>query len=94
LNYDHKNFNNEASQVTTSNYAIDNYSVGLNGNAFDTLAGGGANTLNLTLVVGRVNLGDLNTQENAALNGINVTEVGGKLRQFPRNIQPGAIPFD
>jgi hypothetical protein len=25
---------------------------------------------------------------------INVTEVGGKLRQFPRNIQPGAIPFD
>jgi hemolysin activation/secretion protein len=69
LNYDRKRFNNEANQVISSSYQINNYSVGLNGNLFDNLAGGGANNFNLALVGGGVNLGSIDSQENAALDG-------------------------
>ncbi len=56
-NYDHKAFDNKNKiSGTTSNYALDNLSLGLNGNLFDNWNGGGANTASLTLVRGRVDL--------------------------------------
>lgn len=55
-NYDHKSFDNKAKTVTSSNYALDNFSLGLNGNAFDNWNGGGSNSASLNLVRGRVDL--------------------------------------
>lgn len=69
LNYTHKRFDNEANLATTSRYDIDNVSVSLNGNQFDKLGGGGANTAGLTLTQGRVDLGSLDLSEDARLDG-------------------------
>lgn len=56
-NYDHKGFDNRnKSDGTTSNYELDNFTLGLTGNLFDNWGGGGANSANLSLVRGRVNL--------------------------------------
>ena len=57
LNADRKNFRNEANGAVTSDYHLDAFSIALNGNLFDALGGGGANTLGLTLTDGRVDLG-------------------------------------
>jgi hemolysin activation/secretion protein len=53
---DDKRFNNESAGSTTTRYSIQDASVGLYGNLFDTFGGGGANSASLTLFQGRVNL--------------------------------------
>lgn len=48
LNADRKKFDNEFGGATTTRYTIDSASIALNGNVFDNLGGGGANTASLT----------------------------------------------
>lgn len=67
LNYDHKNFDNKFGATTQSHYNTDVYSIALNGNLFDNIGGGGANSGSLALINGRVALGNLDSGENAAL---------------------------
>jgi len=69
LNVDRKRYENQSLGATSSNYDIDNYAIGLNGNLFDNMGGGGANSANLVLVGGSVDLGTLDFRENAALDG-------------------------
>lgn len=69
LNVDRKRYENKSLGATSSDYDIDNYAIGLNGNLFDNLGGGGANSANLVLVGGSVDLGTLDFRENAALDG-------------------------
>jgi hemolysin activation/secretion protein len=69
LNYDRKSFDNLSVGTTRSNYYSDVLSVALNGNLYDNLGGGGANSGNLTLSEGNNVLGSLQAGENAALNG-------------------------
>ncbi|KDB08767.1 Polypeptide-transport-associated domain protein ShlB-type [Burkholderia sp. lig30] len=67
LNYDHKTYDNEASEITTSRYFDDTLSVGLSGNLFDGLGGGGANTASMMLTGGSLNLGQSPTQPADAM---------------------------
>lgn len=69
LNVDRKDFDNEALGGTSSDYDINNFAIGLNGNLFDNLGGGGANSASLVLVNGKVDLGTLEIRENPALDG-------------------------
>jgi hemolysin activation/secretion protein len=69
LNVDRKNFDNKALGITSSDYDINNISIGLNGNLFDNLGGGGANSASLVLVKGKVDLGTLEIRENPAVDG-------------------------
>ncbi|MGH8259356.1 MAG: ShlB/FhaC/HecB family hemolysin secretion/activation protein, partial [Steroidobacteraceae bacterium] len=50
-------FDNESAGATTSHYSIENAKLGLTGNLFDDLGGGGANTASLMLEQGLVDLG-------------------------------------
>ncbi len=55
LTYDHKDFDNRLSAAPdgiASRYKMNVYSIALNGNHFDNLGGGGANSVNLTLASG------------------------------------------
>ncbi len=56
LAYDRKDFDNQANGGTTSHYRTNAFTLGLNGNAFDSLGGGGANSASLALVSGSLNL--------------------------------------
>lgn len=69
LNFDRKRYENEALGATSSDYDIDNYVISLNGNLYDNLGGGGANSASIMLVNGKVDLGTLDIRENAALDG-------------------------
>ncbi|MBK7000922.1 MAG: ShlB/FhaC/HecB family hemolysin secretion/activation protein [Rhodoferax sp.] len=69
LNYDHKNFHNESSATVQSDYISRNLSVGLSGNTFDELGGGGVNSASLALVAGSIALGQLDTGENLEREG-------------------------
>ena len=53
FNYESKKFDNAANGAVTTRYRIDNLTLGLNGNVFDTFGGGGANSGSLTMVTGR-----------------------------------------
>lgn len=67
LNYDHKRFDNSVSGTSTSNYVSDGVTLGLSGNAFDKLGGGGVNSASVALVRGRLNLaGSANEAGDAA----------------------------
>lgn len=67
FNYDHKYFNNEANFATTTRYALDTLTAGLNSTTQDSGFGGGLNTMGLSWVTGRVNLnGSPNQQADAA----------------------------
>jgi hemolysin activation/secretion protein len=55
-NFDDKRFDNESSGAITSRYSIDDVSVSLNGNLFDTLGGGGATSAGITLEQGQDDL--------------------------------------
>ncbi len=55
LNVDQKKFDNESSGATTTRYTVDLYSIALNGNLFDNLGGGGANSANLAFISGKRN---------------------------------------
>jgi hemolysin activation/secretion protein len=69
LAYDDKRFHNEANQSVQSDYGVREGSIGLSGNLYDNLAGGGVNNAALSWVSGRVDLGTLNAAENKALAG-------------------------
>jgi hemolysin activation/secretion protein len=56
LNADRKDFDNQANGATTSRYQASTLSLGLSGNAFDGVGGGGANAGLLNLTSGRLDL--------------------------------------
>lgn len=69
LNYDYKSFHNESGGAVQSDYASRNLSLGLSGNAFDDLGGGGANSASLALVAGNIALGSLDVGETPQREG-------------------------
>jgi hemolysin activation/secretion protein len=75
LNYDQKTFHNESNATVQSDYVSRSASLGLTGNSFDDIGGGGANSFSLSLVSGKLALGSLEPGENAAREG-----TFGKLR--------------
>jgi hemolysin activation/secretion protein len=67
LTLDQKSFDNRSAGITTTRYKNQVASLGLNGNLFDNLGGGGANTANISFVQGRVDLtGSPNEAADAA----------------------------
>ena len=63
---DGKNFKNLSAGEVSSEYKNKIISLGLSGNSFDSLGGGGANSANLTLFQGKLNLdGSPNAEEVA-----------------------------
>lgn len=78
-NYDHKGFNTKTHTGTATDYEIDNFTWGLAGNLFDSWGGGGANSANLSLVRGRVNL-DGSPNQADDRNGANTQGYFTKLR--------------
>jgi len=69
INVDHKQFDNEANNTTVSSYEVNSLSLGLSGNAYDNIAGGGANSIGLNITRGIVDLGEVDLSENSALDG-------------------------
>jgi hemolysin activation/secretion protein len=69
LSYEDKRFRNYANNTTQSDYAVREWTVGLTGNLYDNLAGGGSNNFSLSWVGGRVDQGRRDAGENAALAG-------------------------
>jgi hemolysin activation/secretion protein/outer membrane protein OmpA-like peptidoglycan-associated protein len=67
FNYDNKQFDNQSSGATQSNYQVDNLSMWLNGNLFDELGGGGANSYSFSYSTGQVSLGKIDSGESTAL---------------------------
>ena len=66
-NLDHKAFDNQSGGAVTTHYQADTLTLGVNGNLFDNLGGGGANTANLAFFDGEVNLdGSPNRAADAA----------------------------
>ncbi len=66
-NLDDKRFDNRSAGATTTRYKVTLASLGLNGNLYDNLGGGGANNASIALVQGRVNLaGSPNQAADAA----------------------------
>ncbi len=66
-NLDHKAFDNQSGGAVTTHYQADTLTLGVNGNLFDSLAGGGANTASITIVEGEINLdGSPNQPADAA----------------------------
>jgi len=66
-NYDHKTFDNRSLGAVTTRYVIDAVTLGLSGNLFDMIGGGGANTASLSLVGGNLDLGGSPNQTADAL---------------------------
>ena len=65
--FDQKSFDNRASGATATLYKSYALTLGLSGNLFDNLGGGGANSANVALVTGRLNLdGSPNQAADAA----------------------------
>jgi hemolysin activation/secretion protein len=56
LSYDHKRFLNIANAVRSSDYGVNVANLSLNANQYDSLGGGGANSLTLATSSGKVNL--------------------------------------
>ena len=67
LNLDNKYYFNQTNLSTTSDYVIHSVSLGLNGNLFDEVGGGGANMASLTWTMGDVDLSGSNNQQSDAL---------------------------
>lgn len=67
LSAESKRFDNLSGATTTSSYGALPITLGLNGNLFDGLAGGGANAMSLALTVGDLNLTGSPTQTADAL---------------------------
>jgi hemolysin activation/secretion protein len=77
-NLDRKEFDNYASQASTSRYHVDVASVALNGNTYDSLWGGGANSASLALVSGHVDLSGSANQSADALS----TQTAGRFNKL------------
>ena len=56
INADNKRFDNQSSGATTTSYQVNTVTLGLDGNLFDNLWGGGANSASLSLIDGHLNL--------------------------------------
>ncbi len=69
FNVERKSFKNESNEQVQSDYSSNSASVGLFGNSFDALGGGGANSASVTLVAGNMDLGSLQAGENAEREG-------------------------
>lgn len=69
LTLDHKRYDNRANGAATSRYSVDSGGIALNGNLFDSLGGGGANSAGLALTGGEVSLGNLQAGENTTVDG-------------------------
>jgi hemolysin activation/secretion protein len=69
LAHDQKSFHNDANNAVQSDYDVASWTLGLNGNLFDTLAGGGANSLSLLWTTGRVDQGLADIGETPSLAG-------------------------
>ena len=66
-NADHKSYDNQSNGASTTLYKTDSLSLGLSGNLFDNLGGGGANSASLVLSSGQLNLdGSPNQAADAA----------------------------
>jgi hemolysin activation/secretion protein len=68
-NADAKRYSNQAAQATQSRYSAKSLSLGLDGNRYDDLGGGGATTAALHLHRGHVDLGVLDSGENTTVAG-------------------------
>lgn len=79
LNLDHKAFDNKFDQQTSTRYNIDNLALDLNGNLFDQIGGGGANSLGLTFTQGDIDLSNRDSRNQANTNPLNV---GGRFSKF------------
>lgn len=66
VNLDRKHFDNQSSHEVTSRYKSTALSIGLNGNLYDNLGGGGANSASLTLTGGTLDLDGSPTQSTDA----------------------------
>lgn len=66
---DDKRFHNQANGATQSRYGVRSLSLGLAGNLYDSLGGGGANQYSLSWTRGRLHLGQPDPGENAASSG-------------------------
>jgi hemolysin activation/secretion protein len=78
-NADHKTFDNQANGATTTRYKSDSLGLGLFGNIFDNLGGGGANAASLIWTNGKLNL---DGSPNQAADAVTTRSDGsyGKLR--------------
>jgi hemolysin activation/secretion protein len=71
-------FNNQSAGETSSRYSIQDGTLGLYGNLFDTLGGGGANSASLTFMEGHVGLGDSPNETADAM----TTDTQGSFQKF------------
>ena len=78
VNLDDKRFDNESSGAITTRYSIKDASIGLYGNSFDELAGGGANNVSITLLQG---LNDLARSPNEGADAV-TTDTAGSFRKL------------
>lgn len=78
INYDNKRFDNRAAATTITDYKIDTFTVGLNGNVLDQYGGGGSNSASLALVHGKV---DLDGSPNARADAL-TTRTGGSFTKL------------
>ena len=76
---DRKTFDNESAGAATTRYIVESTTLGLSGNLFDNLAGGGANSASLSFTQGRL---DLDGSPNQAADAATTRSAGGfsKLR--------------
>jgi hemolysin activation/secretion protein len=71
-------FNNQSAGETSSRYSIADGTLSLNGNLFDKLGGGGANSASLTFMEGHVDLGDSPNETADAM----TTDSAGSFQKF------------
>ena len=74
LSADQKKYLNKAAGLTQSNYTSTPVSLGLSGNSFDALGGGGANALSWVMTAGKLKLNEL---PDSSTNTVNSTITPG-----------------
>jgi len=86
LNADDRNFDNSSLGATTTKYSAQTATLGLYANSFDSLVGGGSNTLSLAFVQGRI---DLSGSPNESVDALTTRAAGSfnKLRYSVARLQ-------